>query len=280
MSCPSQQLTIGDVVVQQDAHGRYSLNDLHRAAGGEPRHQPSNFLRNESTRGLITELTRSSDSMNGPVESVRGGTAQGTFVSRPLVYAYAMWVSPAFHLRVIEVFDAVARGLPVPGAAPSFAVPKSLPEALRLAADLAEANERQAAQLVEQQRQLEAQSPAVKLADDFLSTTRLMSLMDTARHLRLPIRDFFRWLERDGVCFRKDSDGPWVPYASFIRDGRLVYQVRVLRQPKPGQDEPHTRPQTLVTPAGVAWFAKRYGHLAVPRPPEQVPLLPADAGTA
>ncbi|WP_407667112.1 KilA-N domain-containing protein [Myxococcus guangdongensis] len=67
MSCPSQQLTIGDVVAQQDAHGRYSLNDLHGAAGGEPRHQPSNFLRNESTRGLITELTRSSDSMNGPV---------------------------------------------------------------------------------------------------------------------------------------------------------------------------------------------------------------------
>ncbi|WP_141332205.1 KilA-N domain-containing protein [Myxococcus sp. AB025B] len=41
MSCPSQQLVIGDVVVQQDDHGRYSLNDLHRAAGGEPRPQPS-----------------------------------------------------------------------------------------------------------------------------------------------------------------------------------------------------------------------------------------------
>ncbi|MBZ4402488.1 KilA-N domain-containing protein [Myxococcus sp. AS-1-15] len=276
MSCPPTTLTLGDVVVQQDAHGRYSLNDLHRAVGGEPRHQPSNFLRNESTRGLIAELTRSSDSMNGPVESVRGGTTQGTFVSRPLVYAYAMWVSPAFHLRVIEVFDAVARRLPAPRATPAFLVPKSLSEALRLAADLAEANERQAAQLVEQQRQLETQAPAVKLADDFLSTTRLMSLMDTARHLRLPIRDFFRWLERDGVCFKKDEESPWVPYASFIRNGRLAYQV--LRRPKPGQDEPHTRPQTLVTPVGVAWFAQKYGHLAVPRSPEQVPLLPADAG--
>lgn len=116
---------------------------------------------------------------------------------------------------------------------------------LRFAADLAEANERQAAQLVEQQRQFEAQAPAVKLADDFLATTRAMSLMDTARHLRLPIRDFFQWLERDGVCFRKDADGPWVPYASFIRDGRLVYQVRVLRRPKPGKDEP------LLCPRGI-----------------------------
>ncbi|WP_141332203.1 phage antirepressor KilAC domain-containing protein [Myxococcus sp. AB025B] len=159
-------------------------------------------------------------------------------------------------------------------------VPVTKSALLRLAADLAEANERQAAQLVEQQHQLETQAPAVKLADDFLSTTQLMSLMDTARHLRLPIRDFFRWLERDGVCFKRDEESPWVPYASFIRDGRLVYQVRVLRRPKPGKDEPHTRPQTLVTPAGVAWFAKKYGHLAGPPRPEQVPLLPADAGLA
>lgn len=120
----------------------------------------------------------------------------------------------------------------------------------------------------------------MKLADDFLSTTRLMSLMDTARHLRLPIRDFFRLLERDGGCFKKDEDSPWVPFASFIRDGLLVYQVRVLRRPKRGQDTPHTRPQTLVTPAGVAWFAKKYGHLSTPRPPEQVPLLPASTGRA
>lgn len=120
----------------------------------------------------------------------------------------------------------------------------------------------------------------MKLADDFLATTRLMSLMDTARHLRLPIRDFFRWLERDGVCFKKDEDSPWVPFASFIRDGLLVYQVRVLRRQKPGKDEPHTRPQTLVTPAGVAWFAKKYGHLSVPKEPEQVPLLLASTGQA
>ncbi|NTX41693.1 hypothetical protein HUA78_45430 [Myxococcus sp. CA033] len=44
------------------------------------------------------------------------------------------------------------------------------PQGSRLAADFAKENERPAAQRAEQQRQLEAQAPTVKLADDFLAT--------------------------------------------------------------------------------------------------------------
>jgi hypothetical protein len=54
-------------------------------------------------------------------------------VVKDLVYAYAMRISAAFHLKVIRAYDAMVT------APASFAVPQSLPEALRLAADLAEA---------------------------------------------------------------------------------------------------------------------------------------------
>ncbi|WAC70819.1 KilA-N domain-containing protein [Roseateles sp. SL47] len=93
-----------ETYVRQDAHGRYSLNDLHAAAGGEKRHQPTDWLRLEQTQALIAELSNSGDSRSyRPAESSVGRYG-GTYVVRELVYAYAMWISPAFNLKVIRAF--------------------------------------------------------------------------------------------------------------------------------------------------------------------------------
>lgn len=102
-------MVIDGIEVRRDVHGRYCLNDLHRAAGGEERHKPSNFLRMDSTRELSMEIDRCSDMSIGCVETIRGGFGQGTYVSRELVFAYAMWISPSFHLKVIRTFDQVTR---------------------------------------------------------------------------------------------------------------------------------------------------------------------------
>ncbi|EAA1526451.1 KilA-N domain-containing protein [Salmonella enterica subsp. enterica] len=100
-------MVIDGIEVRRDVHGRYCLNDLHRAAGGEDRHKPSNFMRMDSTRELCAEIDRCSDVSIGCIETIRGGNGQGTYVSREVVFAYAMWISPAFHLKVIRTFDAV-----------------------------------------------------------------------------------------------------------------------------------------------------------------------------
>lgn len=98
-------LMIADTSIKQDAEGRYSLNDLHRAAGGAERHSPNRWTRSEVCLELIKELTP--ELAFAPAQTNRGGATPGTYVCKELVYAYAMWISPKFHLHVVRTFDAV-----------------------------------------------------------------------------------------------------------------------------------------------------------------------------
>lgn len=99
-------LIIESTVVRQDSSGRYCLNDLHRASGGAEKHAPAKFFRTDNAEALVRELE------NGhicPVSTSMGRNG-GTYVCKELVYAYAMWISPKFHLLVIRTFDALVTG--------------------------------------------------------------------------------------------------------------------------------------------------------------------------
>ena len=114
----AQSIVIGNAVVNM-VDGMYSLNDLHKAAGGENKDRPKYFLENQKTQELILELEGgippSKDlscadlhTLNEPIKTIQGkGKEQGTYVCRELVYAYAMWISAKFSLLVIRAFDAM-----------------------------------------------------------------------------------------------------------------------------------------------------------------------------
>ena len=91
--------------IRQDSEGRFCPNDLHHAAGGEPRHTPCRFTITDTFQELVEELSRNQD--KSPVTAKRG---VGTFVCKELVYAYAMWISPQLHLKVIRAYDRLAPG--------------------------------------------------------------------------------------------------------------------------------------------------------------------------
>jgi len=74
---------------------------LHKSAGGEERHSPNRWTRTDGYQSLVLELTP--ELAFAPSESIRGGAAPGTYVCKELVYAYAMWISPAFHLKVNQL---------------------------------------------------------------------------------------------------------------------------------------------------------------------------------
>lgn len=124
---PGRQLPmIAGVEITTDAHGRFNLNALHRASGGEKSKQPSNWIRLEATQALIAELeSHSSDLRSAPTSTVNGGSAPGTFAHELLAIDYAGWISPAFRLQVHQVFidfrtGKLASAAPIDLAAPAM----------------------------------------------------------------------------------------------------------------------------------------------------------------
>ncbi|HGE5848922.1 TPA: KilA-N domain-containing protein [Escherichia coli] len=119
-------MVIDGIEVRRDAYGRYSLNDLHRAAvasGANARtKEPGKFLSSQQITELVQELIDTQNLGVGsfnettqnlgskPVSKIEGRNG-GTYVCKELVYAYAMWISPSFHLKVIRTFDMVTSAL-------------------------------------------------------------------------------------------------------------------------------------------------------------------------
>jgi len=134
MNIQSTAVAIGSTAIRQH-NGLYSLNDLHRASGGEDKHKPANFIRLDTTQALIKEIEQFShlsteiqcaDSRTA-VETVNGGQYRGTYACRELVIAYAAWISAEFQLKVIRVFLAHADSLPADRPAAPLPPPQAQP---------------------------------------------------------------------------------------------------------------------------------------------------------
>lgn len=121
-------------------------------------------------------------------------------------------------------------------------IPQTLPEALRLAADMAEQN----AALVSKVQQ---DAPKVAFVEQYVEAGGAKSLRETAKILNMPEKAMNDALVRDKVLFRQS--GNLLPHALRQRDGLFTV--------KTGSSEfGHAYTQTRVTPRGVQWIADRY----------------------
>ena len=100
-------ISISNVAIRQSSGQLFNLNDLYKASGSNPTHQPSNWLRNQQTKDLIAEIEVEGGKA---CEVINGGKNRGTYACKELVYAYATWISAKFFLLVIRTFDAVVSG--------------------------------------------------------------------------------------------------------------------------------------------------------------------------
>ena len=111
----TQLLVIESVSIRQDAHGRYSLNDLHKAAMANGKatesQRPGAFLQSDPIKAFIEALDADQPDATriASVHSVKGGKTQGTWAAELVAIRYAAWIDPAFEVRVYRAFrNAVA----------------------------------------------------------------------------------------------------------------------------------------------------------------------------
>lgn len=109
-SVNKQIVQVAGVQITTDEAGRYNLNALHRASGEGEEKAPGKWLRNKQTQELVQELI-DGQICPSPISASKGGFDQGTFAHELLVVSYAGWISPAFQIRVNQVFLDYKSGL-------------------------------------------------------------------------------------------------------------------------------------------------------------------------
>jgi phage antirepressor YoqD-like protein len=235
-------LTIADTAIRQDAEGRYCLNDLHRAAGGEKRHQPTNWLRLDATKALMGEIDHSSDLRSA--NAINGGTAPGTYVVKELVYAYAMWISPAFHLKVIRAYDAMVT-------APPPLNPANLSRLQLIELAMQAEQERLAIEA-----KLAIAAPKAEALDRIATADGSLCLTDAAKELQVRPKDLIGYLSSNHWIYKRAGGTNWIAYQDRIQSGVLEHKSVVLID---AEGRERIRDQVRVTAKGLARLSELLG---------------------
>ena len=236
-------IEIDGAVIRQDQFGRYCLNDLHKASGGEQKNQPRYFLENKQTQDLVQALTDSGIPLS-PIEVIRGGLDQGTYVVKQIVYAYAMWISAAFNLKVINTFDAVVTQKHIP----DLNNPSQLRELLLSYAE-------QNIQLANENQTL------TRAIENITATENGVKFQQACKILNVKQADLAKWLRAKG----------WDRYINKSRASTHYSQERGYCETKfeevdgvkpSGEPYNYTKIEFFILPKGMAVLAKHFGGAA------------------
>lgn len=143
-------------------------------------------------------------------------------------------LSPEFTARIVDRWQELEAGQPM--------IPQTLPEALRLAADLAEQN----AKLL----------PKALVADRLVKSDDMVNLTMAAKLLSIPPQKLIRSLNMMGWIYRKNGSKHWSAYQPKINSGHLYHKFG---QYTKSDGTEGSDPQVLVTTKGLAKLALLLG---------------------
>lgn len=143
-------------------------------------------------------------------------------------------LSPEFTARLVDRWQELESGAAV--------LPQTLPEALRLAADLAERKAKAEAALA-------IASPKADALDRISTADGSLCLRDTAKALQIRPIDLTRWMQAHGWIYRRVGNANWLGYQDKVQLGYLEHKVTVV-----SRDDGTEKivEQVRVTPKGLA----------------------------
>ncbi len=129
-------------------------------------------------------------------------------------------------------------------------IPQTFSEALRLAADLAERNQQQAAQIAELAPKAEALA-RIEVAQGDLTVTQ------AAKMLKMQPKQLFDWLAQHGWLYRSGGSWVWLGYQDKVRSGCVTHSVHQYESKSTGEQRIAT--QVYLTPKGMSRIAEKLG---------------------
>lgn len=159
-------------------------------------------------------------------------------------YVVVAQLSPEFTARLVDRWQELEQQV----AQPSFQIPASLSEALRLAADQAE-------QIEQQQALIEQQKPAVQFVDQYVESTGLKGFRQVAKLLKANERELRDFMLSEKIMYR--INGEWAAYQNHIEAGRFQFKTGT------NNHNGHTYTRAMFTPKGVNWIAGLWGQYQI-----------------
>ncbi|ROZ87279.1 DNA-binding protein [Pseudomonas neustonica] len=129
-------------------------------------------------------------------------------------------------------------------------IPQSLPEALRLAADLAEQNN--SLRLV-----VKEQEPKVQALERIADAKGTLCMTDAAKHIGMQPKALIDWLRENRWIYRRTGSTRWIAFEPRLSQGLLWHKTSVIGVGDDG--EQRVASQVRVTPRGLVVLAQKLG---------------------
>ncbi len=195
-------------------------------------------------RNMLNQLSISSPEFSGDYRDDRGRSYPLFHLPKDLCLTLVSGYSVVLRKRIIDRWLELENGQQV-------SVPKSLPEALRLAADLAEQK-----QLLTEK--LAAAAPKVEFVDRYVDASGSMSFRQVAKLLKAKEPEFRLFLLQSNIMYR--LGGVLTPYSHHTDAGRFEVKTGTASVSN------HAFSQARFTAKGVQWIGGLWAaHLAAGR---------------